>query len=119
VQCLGIVGFQTVHCVTGCHSQLLKIVCVLVDITEALEVRVGLKLGEGLVLLVLLCELEVKLSFEPCPGREREGNGRRVSLSLLSGVVGSEGLHVEIGYYIGFIHILTLPLSYVIALFVP
>jgi hypothetical protein len=34
------------------------------------------------------------------------------------GVVGSEGPHVEIGYRIGFIRILTLPLSYVTALFV-
>jgi hypothetical protein len=44
---------KCVH-VTGCYGQFLEVIHVLVDTIGALEVRVGLKFGEGLVLLVLL-----------------------------------------------------------------
>jgi hypothetical protein len=40
--------------VTGHYGQFLKVVRVPVDVVGALEVRVGLELGEGLVLLVFL-----------------------------------------------------------------
>jgi hypothetical protein len=59
--------------VTGHHGQLLKIVRV-IDVAGALEVRVGLKPDEGLVLLVLLYRLEVELSLEFSPGGEQERN---------------------------------------------
>jgi hypothetical protein len=56
--------------VTGCHSQFLMVICVPVDIAGALEVQVGLKLGEGLVLLVLLHKPEAELGLKLGPGGE-------------------------------------------------
>jgi hypothetical protein len=46
---------------TSHHGQFLKVVHIPIDVVGALEVRVGLKLGEGLVLLVLLYEPEAEL----------------------------------------------------------
>jgi hypothetical protein len=46
---------------------------------------------------------------------EKGGGAAHVAVILLVTVVGSEGPHVEIGFYLGFIHILNLPLSYVTA----
>jgi hypothetical protein len=62
--------------VTGRYGQFLEVVCVPVDVTGALEVRVGLKLGEGLVLLVLLYEPEVELSLKFGLSGEWEQDGR-------------------------------------------
>jgi hypothetical protein len=58
--------------VTGRHSQFLKVVRVLVDVTGALEIRVELKLGEGLVLLILLYEPKAELSLKLGSGGERK-----------------------------------------------
>ncbi|KAJ7854090.1 hypothetical protein B0H14DRAFT_3449878 [Mycena olivaceomarginata] len=58
--------------VTGRYGQFLKVVRVPVDVVGALEVRVGLELGEGLVLLVLLHKLEAELGLELGPGGEWE-----------------------------------------------
>jgi hypothetical protein len=62
--------------VTGRYSQFLKVVCVPVDVAGALEVQVGLKLGEGLVLLVLLYKSEAELGLELGPGGEWEQDCR-------------------------------------------
>jgi hypothetical protein len=64
--------------VTGRYGQFLEVVRVPVDVAGALEIRAGLKLGEGLVLLVLLYEPEAELSLEPGPGGERERVSRCV-----------------------------------------
>jgi hypothetical protein len=61
--------------VTGRYGQFLEIVRVLVDVTGALEIRAGLKLGEGLVLFVLLDKPEPELGLELGPGGEREWYG--------------------------------------------
>jgi hypothetical protein len=42
----------------------------------ALEVRVGLELGKGLVLFILLHEPEAELSLKLGPGGEQEWDGR-------------------------------------------
>jgi hypothetical protein len=75
---------KSVH-VTSCHGQFLKIVCVPVDVTGALEVQGGLKLDEGLVLLILLYEPEVEFSLESGPGGKRERNGQQLLFSPPSG----------------------------------
>ena len=62
--------------VTGCYGQFLEIVRVPVDVAGALEIRAGLKLGEGLFLFVLLDEPEPELGLELGPGGERERYGR-------------------------------------------
>jgi hypothetical protein len=58
--------------VTGCYGQFLKVICVPVDVAGALEIRVGLKLGEGLVLLILFYKPELELGLELGPGGERK-----------------------------------------------
>jgi hypothetical protein len=62
--------------VTSRYSQFLEVVRVLVDVVGALEVRVELELGKGLVLLVLLYKSEAELGLELGPGGEREQDGR-------------------------------------------
>jgi hypothetical protein len=65
---------KCIHIPSRC-GQFFEIVCVLVDITGALEVRAGPKLGEYLVLLVFLYKPELELGLKPGPGWERKENG--------------------------------------------
>jgi hypothetical protein len=63
-------------CVTSHYSQFLEVVRVPVDVVGALEVQVELKLGEGLVLLVLLYKPEAELGLKLGPGGEWEQYGQ-------------------------------------------
>jgi hypothetical protein len=67
------VVYKWVH-VSGSIGKLLEVVCVPVDVSGALEISVGLQLGESLVLLVFLNEPKVKLCSKLCPGREQKGD---------------------------------------------
>jgi hypothetical protein len=56
-------------CVPSSFSELLKVICVPIDVLRALEVRVGFQLDESLVLLVLLTLVQIP----PRSGMERGG----------------------------------------------
>jgi hypothetical protein len=69
------------------ESLVLEVFHVPVDVSGTLEICVGLQLGESLVLLVFLNELKAKLSGKLCLGQEQKGDDCRAAFSPSSGCI--------------------------------